>query len=142
MARWNSRANSIGVAARVAIGLIYVPMSVEYMAQYFKLRASRLYLRFICGNVSLNSRLTSPCSSAVCLSSPRLAAVSGPTPRRAGCSGGAAHCSHSRASSHSSMSANFQRIGRLSRRVMDDSRCSLTDVAARDNVRELCSALR
>jgi hypothetical protein len=104
-------ANSMGAAVRVAIGLIYVPMSVEYMAQYFNPRASRLYLRLISGIVSLNSPLTTPCSPASYLSTPRLAAGSGPTPCRAGRSGGAAPRSHSRGSSHSSTSANCQRIG-------------------------------
>ena len=48
---------SVGVTAWVAIGvacLIYAPMAIEYMAQYFMPSAPELYLRSISAVVSLN----------------------------------------------------------------------------------------
>ena len=48
---------SFGVASWVAIGvacLIYAPMAIEYMWQYFSARAPELYLRSISAVVSLN----------------------------------------------------------------------------------------
>jgi hypothetical protein len=53
----NMSAKSVGVAAWVAIGvvvLIYAPMAIEYMAQYFIPTAPELYLRSISAVVSLN----------------------------------------------------------------------------------------
>jgi hypothetical protein len=50
-------AKSVGVAAWVAIGvacLIYAPMAIEYMSQYFIPSAPELYLRSISAVVSLN----------------------------------------------------------------------------------------
>jgi len=50
-------AKSVGVAAWVAIGLavlIYAPMAIEYMAQYFIPSAPELYLRSISAIISLN----------------------------------------------------------------------------------------
>jgi hypothetical protein len=49
--------NSVGLVAWVAIGivcLIYGPMAIEYMAQYFNPNAPELYLRSISAVISLN----------------------------------------------------------------------------------------
>jgi hypothetical protein len=50
-------AKSVGLAAWMAVGLaclIYAPMAIEYMAQYFTPRAPELYLRSISAVISLN----------------------------------------------------------------------------------------
>jgi hypothetical protein len=48
---------SVGLAAWMAVGgacLVYAPMAIEYMAQYFTPRAPELYLRSISAIISLN----------------------------------------------------------------------------------------
>lgn len=52
---------SVGVAAWAAIGavcLIYAPMAIEYMGQYFTAESPELYLRSISAVVSLNPEST------------------------------------------------------------------------------------